>query len=173
MAFKTLYVGLFITIFMISSTSFCQDGAEMPNCALEETAQFDFWVGDWDLTWPDSGVGTNHVTKALDGCIIVEHFDGTPSISMKGMSVSVYDKINEQWRQTWVDNNGAYLDFTGGMVDDTMILSRNAVREGKEIQQRMVFYNITQNEFDWDWMLSTDDGETWQSKWQIHYKRKK
>jgi len=37
----------------------------------------------------------------------------------------------------------------------------------------MVWYNITENEFDWNWERSDDGGVTWDVKWQIKYKRKK
>jgi hypothetical protein len=35
----------------------------------------------------------------------------------------------------------------------------------------MVWYNITDDEFDWIWERSDDGGETWDVKWQIKYKR--
>jgi hypothetical protein len=37
----------------------------------------------------------------------------------------------------------------------------------------MVWYNITADEFDWNWERSDDGGKTWEVKWQIKYKRKK
>ena len=46
------------------------------------------------------------------------------------MSVSTFDARAQQWKQTWVDNQGGYLDFTGGWQDDRMILQRDAERDG-------------------------------------------
>ena len=60
-------------------------------CTREEASQFDFWVGEWDLTWADGGKGSNHITKILGGCVIHEAFDGTPSMPLKGISVSTFD----------------------------------------------------------------------------------
>ena len=78
-----------------------------------------------------------------------------------------------KWKQTWVDNEGGYLDFVGEFKDGQMILGRAAVRpDGTKALQRMVFKNITHNEFDWSWESSTDGGKTWQVQWPIHYKRK-
>ena len=48
-------------------------------CSSPEAGQFDFWLGDWELSWGDSGKGTNKITKVLDGCVILENFDGAPS----------------------------------------------------------------------------------------------
>jgi hypothetical protein len=54
-----------------------------------------------------------------------------------------------------------------------MILSREATRpDHTHILQRMVWKNISQNEFDWSWEASEDGGKTWQVRWPIHYKRK-
>jgi hypothetical protein len=141
-------------------------------CEQEEARQFDFWLGDWNLTWENDGKGTNRITKELDGCVIHENFDGTPAISLKGISVSTFDVQSGQWKQTWVDNWGGYLDLVGGMGDGKMILARDTTIEGKPVKQRMVFYNIAEDELDWNWERSDDNGETWKVLWKIHYERK-
>ena len=61
--------------------------------------------------------------------------------------------------------------FTGGMEDEKMILARKISRNDKEFIQRMVFYNITKDEFDWNWESSEDDGVTWKLNWKLHYSR--
>jgi hypothetical protein len=76
------------------------------------------------------------------------------------------------WHQTWVDNQGAYLDFTGEFGDGKMILSRHATVKGQEILQRMVWSNITPDSFDWSWERSDDDGTTWKVLWPLQYVRK-
>ena len=151
-----------------------------PPCSSPEFSQFDFWVGEWNLTWGDSGKGSNMIKKIMGGCVIQENFDGTPSIPLKGMSVSTYSKQLKRWQQTWVDNSGGYLDFVGGFENDRMILSREFVKTDEptpgneqKIMQRMVWYNISENQLDWNWEKSEDDGKTWKVMWKIHYKRKK
>lgn len=72
-----------------------------------------FWVGKWHAYWADSLRGTNDITKTLGEKVVEENFiskDGTFS----GRSWSVFDSASNSWRQTWVDNTGAYLTFTGG-----------------------------------------------------------
>ena len=54
-------------------------------------------------------------------------------MDFKGMSVSVHNAITDLWQQTWVDNNGGYLDFTGGFQNEVMTLSREVEREGQKI----------------------------------------
>jgi len=142
-------------------------------CEHPEFRQFDFWLGQWNLTWSDSGSGTNNITQELDSCVIMEHFDSAPSGTFRGYSVSTYNLATQQWQQTWVDNSGGYLDFVGGMVGDSMILSREAVdKKGNDFLQRMVWYNITPDSLDWSWQRSNAAGEPWQELWNIHYVRK-
>ncbi|GAB4426280.1 MAG: hypothetical protein Kow002_15620 [Anaerolineales bacterium] len=132
--------------------------------------QFDFWLGEWACTWGEDGRATNRIARVLDGKVIQENFEGG---GLLGISHSVWDAERGLWCQTWVDNNGSYLDFTGSFRDGQMILSRDAVVQGQACKQRMVWYNITENEFDWNWERSDDGGKTWEVKWQIKYRRKK
>jgi hypothetical protein len=105
----------------------------------------------------------------MDGRVIQENFSAP---DLQGMSVSVYDSERKAWCQTWVDNNGTYLDFTGKFEDEKMILVRDAVVRGDACKQRMVWYNIEPSQFDWNWERSDDGGKTWRTLWQIKYRRK-
>lgn len=138
---------------------------------LPEGHQFDFWLGDWEVTWGDDQHGTNHVTAIMDHAVILENFDGRPGTPLIGMSTSVYNVQTRQWQQTWVDNQGNYLDFVGGFADGRMILSRHAHLNGRSFLQRMVWYDITPDRLEWNWERSLDDGQTWQVMWAIHYAR--
>jgi Protein of unknown function (DUF1579) len=149
-----------------------------PNpCLLPQQKQLDFWVGEWDLTWPaqkrgELDHGTNTIRRVLDGCVVEENFSAEASGHLRGRSVSLFDPQSGKWKQTWVDNEGSYLDFTGEWKDGQMILSRAATANGKPTLQRMVFKNIAPDEFDWSWESSSDGGKSWQVKWPIRYKRK-
>lgn len=148
-------------------------------CAATEQQQLQFWVGEWDLSWPGkkSGEvqhGTNSVRRVLDGCVVEENFSGGDAMPLRGKSVSVFDVRSGKWKQTWVDNQGGYLDFTGEFSNQQMILARELTRPGgKKILQRMVFKHIQADEFDWSWESSSDSGTTWNLVWPIHYKRRK
>lgn len=131
--------------------------------------QFDFWLGEWDLTWGEDGKATNHVLRVMNKEIIQENFTAP---ELQGMSVSAYDRERGVWCQTWVDSTGAYLDFTGIFEDGKMILVRDAIVRGETCKQRMVWFNIEANHFDWNWERSDDYGTTWCTLWEIKYKRK-
>jgi hypothetical protein len=109
----------------------------------------------------------------MDGCVVQENFSGESSMHLRGTSVSLFDVRSGKWKQTWVDNEGSYLDFTGQYKDGQMVLAREFVKpDGSKVEQRMVFKNITPSEFDWSWERSLDGGKTWQVMWPIHYKRR-
>jgi hypothetical protein len=131
-----------------------------------------------DLAWPGNNTGQtdrgmNSVQRILDGCIVQENFSGADAMHLRGQSVSIFDVRAGKWKQTWVDNEGGYLDFVGEFKDGQMILVREATSpDGSRALRRMVFKNITHDEFDWSWEGSRDGGKTWAVLWPIHYKRK-
>ena len=107
--------------------------------------QFDFWLGEWSVIWGEDGKGTNHIERILGGKIIQENFIAP---DLHGMSVSSYDPERGLWCQTWVDNNGTYLDFTGKFEDDRMVLSRDAIVRGRLVSKEwsgMTFKKIGSN----------------------------
>lgn len=139
---------------------------------IPQERQFDFWLGEWDVTWGEGERGSNRVESILDGRVIQENFDGNPSMPFRGMSLSVYKARLGKWQQTWVDNEGNYWHFSGEFKDGRMILSTEDLIEGKKVLLRMVFYNISADRFDWKWQRSGDGGQTWQTRWEITYTRK-
>jgi hypothetical protein len=142
--------------------------------AQENTkSTFDFWLGNWNAYWSDSLRGINTITKILKDNVVEEHFVFNDK-SFVGRSWTVFDSKNAIWKQTWVDDAGAYLTFTGGQEGDKVILrmTDKKVTNGKTVSMRMVFYNINKDSFDWDWQ-SSEDEKNWKSVWLINYKRKK
>jgi len=139
---------------------------------LPPERQFDFWLGDWDVTWDKDKRGSNHIEVILDGRVIQESFDGSPSLSFRGTSLSVYSPRLGLWQQTWADVEGNYWHFTGGFQHGRMLLVTDDVIGGVPVKLRMVWYNISSDELDWNWERSDDGGETWQLRWHLHYQRK-
>lgn len=143
---------------------------------------FDFWVGDWDVSWDGSsgsaaGKGRNQITRILDGKVLEESFVAAAGQGaqppLKGRSVSVFDTASKLWRQTWVDNQGGFIVLSAHTDGDKRIFQTAPRKNGaKETMQRMVFHDIQKNSFTWDWESSSDGGKTWQLGWRIAYKRR-
>jgi hypothetical protein len=141
--------------------------------------ELDFWVGDWDLTIrarkaPDRddwevARGRNQIARVLGGCSIEESFtaDG-PDKPWAGKSLSLWIAAEKRWRQTWVDDDGSYLTFAGGMEGKDMVL----LGEPKARRMRMVFTDIARNSLLWRWEATTDGGKTWSPMLVIEYKRR-
>ena len=134
---------------------------------------FDFWLGKWDAYWNDSLKGTNVIKKTLKNKVVEENFSYNDKTFI-GRSWSMFDATTKTWKQTWVDDAGAYLLFTGGQEGKDVILTMTDTRtvKGKTVYMRMIFYNITKDNFDWDWQ-SSEDKEKWTTVWAIKYKRNK
>ena len=147
-------------------------------CTVPEAKQFDFWVGEWNAFWDDSLRGANSIEKIFGNCTVQENFTDLKT-NYLGKSWSVYNSNSGIWQQTWVDNKGGYIHLTGGMNGDSMILKTaeqqvpsHVSSTGKMIN-RMVYYNIRPDSFNWSWEASTDGGMNWKPNWQIRYVRKK
>lgn len=168
--FLVITLAVILTSAALPSRAAAQD--EGGACDTPEVQQFDFWIGRWALTWGEDGRGTNAVRRILNDCVIEERFEGQmPEGRYRGRSVSAYDPERDVWLQTWVDDRGNYLDFSGGVEDGRMVLRREAVKDGQPVVQRMVWYNISEHELDWNWEQSEDGGATWTTLWTIHYTR--
>ena len=158
-----------VVIILVCSSSFAQE---------DDKTWFDFWVGKWEATWTESdgktGRGTNTIIKTLDNAVIQENFkvDEGGSKGYLGTSISVYNPQKKIWHQGYADNQGAYFNLVGERQGDKRIFRTEVVKQGeKQIIQRMVFYNITENTMNWDWESTQDGGKTWTLNWRINYKR--
>jgi hypothetical protein len=171
--FKYFISVIFILYFSI--TILPQGDDSQKPCSSPEANQFDFWIGEWKVEWQNTNStkaqGTNVVNSILGSCVIEENFNGNPGVDFMGKSFSVYNPAKKIWQQTWVDDQGGYMVFTGGMESNKMILSRKISRDDKELIQRMVFYNISKDDFYWNWESSEDNGVTWKLNWKLHYTR--
>lgn len=125
--------------------------------------ELDFWIGSWQCTdAADGSVGTNTIRRILGGKVVEETFAIVDAAgeALNGRSWSVLDR-DRGWLQTWVDDQGSYLDFTGGMTDEGFVFARPGAR--------MVFRDVKDDSFTWDWEKRVDD--RWSLVWRLDYLR--
>ena len=90
-------------------------------CSAAAYHQFDFWLGQWDITEAGAPAGTNVVEPLLGGCAIRENYLD-PDGGSVGTSLNSYDADTRLWRQTWVADYlvdyrlAGNLDASGTMV---------------------------------------------------------
>jgi len=91
-------------------------------CSSARHRQFDFWIGDWNVSSNDQPAGTNSVTTIVNGCALQENWQGAGPGGVSGTSFNIYDQANDKWHQTWVDSSGTLLELDGGLVAGSMVL---------------------------------------------------
>lgn len=90
----------------------------------DKYAQFDFWLGKWDVygnlekTGPK--YGHNLIEKSQNGCLLTEHWLGAGGST--GTSMNYYDGTINRWVQHWVSASGTVINYQGDIQDGAMIL---------------------------------------------------
>lgn len=132
---------------------------------------FDFWIGEWQVTGSQGRVlGASTITPLFGTGALAEHWRGTGDV--EGRSLNAYDATRGRWHQTWVDSGGGLLLLEGGLVDGAMVLTGQAPDEttGEMVSQRITWTpepdGVRQH-----WETSEDDGTTWSTAFDGHYRR--
>ena len=130
-------------------------------CDEKQYRQFDFWLGNWQVTLPDGKLaGNNVISVSLNGCIIREHY--TTPTGYEGYSFNIFDKQTGQWHQTWVDNSGLLLKLDGNLQGDQMVLSgEGKAPDGSELIHKITWTPNEDGTVTQFWQTSNDKGTTW------------
>jgi hypothetical protein len=135
-------------------------------CNTVEFRQFDFWVGDWDVT-SAAAPGTtsrNRITLTNDGCTLREEY--TTPAGYAGTSLNFYDAARKRWHQTWIDNQGGALYLEGGIEGDAMVM-RTA---GDPLNvQRITWTPLADGAVRQHWESTADGGKTWTTVFDGRY----
>ena len=134
---------------------------------------FDFWVGDWQVTNQANGklAGHNRIELKHGGRVLVENYT-TPG-AYTGMSLNGYDEVAKRWHQCWMDSGGGVLDLYGGLVEGKMVLTGETVQTGGGRQlERITWTPNADGSVRQHWEQSTDAGKTWTNAFDGLYRRK-
>jgi hypothetical protein len=141
-------------------------------CDSAEHRQFDFWVGEWDVTTPDGRpAGRNSITRALGDCVIHEHWTGAGG--MKGESFNTWDRVRGRWHQTWVSARGDLLLLDGAFSDGAMRMSGESGPASRPVMNRITWTPGADGGVRQQWETSSDSGKTWQTTFDGRYRRSK
>ena len=119
---KSLISILLLVVLFAAKVTCAQTQAPQFPCEDDERfAQFDFWIGDWDVHLPDGTLaGHNAISSDYRKCVIVEDYE-TPT-GFIGMSVNYLDHEAGEWVQIWNDASGSQINIRGGLTADGMLL---------------------------------------------------
>ena len=139
-----------------------------PGCTAAAHRQFDFWLGDWDVTdGKGKAAGRNRIVSLHDGCVLQEDWSGAGGFT--GTSLNAYDADRKTWHQTWVDNNGGVLQLDGTFADGKMTLAGVSLDDGRKVQQRITWERLPDGRVRQLWESSKDAGTTWTVAFDGYY----
>jgi hypothetical protein len=152
-----------------------QETAAPKPCASPEHRQFDFWVGDWEVTQPDGTLaGTNRIEIILGGCVLQESWRSANGKSV-GHSFNLYAG-DGKWHQTWVDNNGLLLELVGGLESgpsSRMVMSQaRTTPDGEKALHEISWTKLETGQVRQHWRVTTDGGQTWNDAFVGIYTRR-
>lgn len=163
-----------IAVLSMVATAASGQQATRNACADADHRQFDFWVGDWEVTDSAGKVvyGSNSVTREEDGCLIHEHWVG--SRGGTGQSLNFLDPATGKWEQVWVGSDGLVLQVLGGIEGTSMVLVGDGLGQGgKQLKQRASWTPQADGRVRQYWQQSADGGATWTVAFDGWYRRKK
>jgi hypothetical protein len=147
--------------------------AARPCSAAQEYRQLDFWVGEWEVQGPKGKtIGASSVQLILSDCVVFENWTGGGGVA--GKSFNLYDARTRKWKQTWVDDHGGMLEFTGEFKDGAMrYMGESTAQDGKPVMDRLTFFPLAEGRVRQLWEQSADKGKTWNTIFDGTYIRKK
>jgi hypothetical protein len=156
---------------MASTADADTPAAKPAGCTAAAHHQFDFWLGDWDVTDGKGKVaGRNRIVSLHDGCVLQESWSGAGGFT--GTSLNAYDADRKAWHQTWVDNNGGVLQLDGTFADGKMILAGASLDDGKQVLQRITWERLPDGRVRQLWESSKNNGTTWTVAFDGYYAKR-
>ncbi|MGB5510821.1 MAG: hypothetical protein WBM87_03840 [Woeseiaceae bacterium] len=169
-----LIISILLTIFTMPAQAEEETAARTFPCEQDARfAEFDFWVGAWDVHVASGQfVGSNVIERAQRGCVLVEHW--TSAGGGGGMSINYLDKISGEWVQIWNAAGGSQINIRGGMTDAGMRLTGTIhyVAQGTTAAFRGLWTPLPDGRVRQFFEQSSDDGATWVPWFEGFYSRK-
>jgi hypothetical protein len=141
------------------------------------TAEFDFWLGDWDVrprSNPAAPPSRNTITKIHTGCVVLESYT---SGGYTGQSFNMRDPSLGKWNQTWVDNGGGLHVYYGEARDGNMYYEGEmpdpANPTTKRLRTRLTFFRIAVDTVRQFSESTRNEGKTWFVNYDLLYTRRK
>jgi hypothetical protein len=143
--------------------------AQAPVCTQPERAQFDFWVGEWDVQVKGQSRAVNRIERTHGGCVVTENYR-TNDGKYSGSSINLYLTGRKRWVQRWADSGGLLLELEGGLENGAMRM-QSQPSEGQI--ERITWTRIDDDHVTQLWEKSGDNGRSWTTAFDGLYVRKK
>jgi hypothetical protein len=152
----------------------------------EGAADFDFLHGEWL-------VRHRKLVRRLTGCDEWQTFSGAiraatilaglgnidenvidaPSGRYEALTVRTFDPETSLWTIHWIDGRDPKPDapVTGSFVDGVGTFLGTDVLDGRPIEIRFVWSDVTATTARWEQAFSSDGGATWEVNWRMDFRR--
>lgn len=145
-------------------------------CDAPEFRQFDFWLGDWDVSSAADGIhrGSSHVSREMGGCVIWENWTSAKGPYF-GKSYNTWNPNLKRWEQYWVDTSAGVMFFHGQLKNDVMDYWTDDVSQaaGGTLLRHLQFFNLGPDKVRQFSQRSNDGGHTWHTEYDLIYTRVK
>ena len=165
----------FSVLFLVQSLP-----AQKLPCSLPEFRQFDFWIGEWEAFGINGKKGgDSKISVILDSCIILEEWTSAgvqQGFRYAGKSFNTWNRVQQQWQQTWVDNRGNTTAFTKGKFENNKIIfTTDPFPFSKDTIaiRRLTFFDLGTDKVRQLGEISKDKGTSWRTEYDLEYRRKK
>lgn len=143
-------------------------------CTDAASRQFDFWLGEWDVS-PTGQVfvlAESTISLHAQGCVILENW--RPFQGAQGLSINSYDPSDQFWHQAYVDASGERSPYRGRF--DAGVMRMDDLRPAPPnspagFRRRMNFQALDANTVR-QWGESSTDGISWRVTWDLTYRRR-
>ena len=152
-------------------TTPADDDRHNPSRSRPESRQFDFWIGDWNVSDPDGQpLGVNSISRDLDGCVLRESWTGVRG--NRGTSVNFHDPASGQWHQVWTDDSGQITHYVGGLRDGAMRFRAEGFGDADGVHHQRTMDFIAKPDGGVRQLIrDSDDGDTWTTTFAGTYVR--
>jgi hypothetical protein len=161
---------LLIVLALLVPAAAAQTDSDSP-CSDLRSRQFDFWIGEWEVTAKGELAGHNSIRPILDGCVLQESWRGAKGSA--GSSFNFFDPDAGKWRQLWVWRNGTTLELEGAYDDGKMVLEGSSRdRTGKTVRNRITWYDNEDGTVRQHWQVRREAGGAWETVFDGLYRKR-
>ena len=148
---------------------------QRPCAYTPENRQFDFWLGEWNVSTTQAAVpsGNSKIELILENCVVQENWKSLNS-PYAGRSYNIYNASLKRWEQYWVDNVGGNIFFYGGLKDGVMDYWTDDLPQpdGTKLKRHLQFFKLGSDSVRQFSQGSSDGGKSWQVEYDFTYIRK-
>lgn len=134
--------------------------------------QFDFWLGEWSVTYPGApNASSSTVSLELGKCVVMENWSGGKG--HEGMNIFAYSADDKHWHGMFADNEGRVHVFEGKVEGGSAeFLGPSSDADRKTELNRIRVKRVSSDRVEQTWEKSADNGALWKIVFRGEYSRK-